>query len=160
MRFETIALAILAIAGAQAAQAQDGTLRPAHCRDRATLLVRGHNAPPFPVMLSSLDPGAQNARWHLMQVGERFAIVSYFTQYGTVALTVTGNGSAGSAVVASQWTQGGVQRWDAVNHVDRAWYFAWPGNGLALKAGDECNRGRPLVLGPNSGNNSWVWNAP
>ena len=50
MRFMTMVLCALAIASGQA-YAQ-GTLRPAECPQgiKATLMVRGHVGPPFPVV--------------------------------------------------------------------------------------------------------------
>src|SRR5262245_10885662 len=101
MRFVTMSLCAVAITGAQA-NAQEGTLRPSQCQSgiKATLLVHRHNAPPFPVVLSTVPSSYQNARWHLVPVGDQFGIVSFLTQYGTVAITSNGNGAA---VIATAW---------------------------------------------------------
>src|SRR5215216_5116988 len=99
MRFMTMVLCALATASGQA-YAQ-GTLRPAECPQgiKATLMVHNHLGQPFPVVLSTVPSSYDNARWHLVPVGDRFGIVSFFTQYGSVAITSTGTG----AVTASAW---------------------------------------------------------
>jgi hypothetical protein len=155
MRFVTMVSCALAIASGQA-EAQDGTLRPSQCRAgiKATLMVHGHNAPPFPVVLSTLDGNAQNARWHLVPVGDQFGIVSFLTQYGTVAITSAGNSAA---VVASPWNGSAQQLW-RVTTEGRSSTFASGSSSLYLKTGDQCRLSQPLVLGPESGNLSWVWN--
>lgn len=157
IRCVTVALSVMAIAVGQA-QAQQGALRPSQCAPnlgfKATLMVHGNPAPNFPVVLSTLGGNASNARWHLEPVGDRFSVVSFFTQYGTVAMTVTGGGAQGSAIIVSPWTRSAEQLW-TVNTDGSNSTFAW-GNGLYLRTG-ACRGAQPLVLGPATGNLSWVW---
>jgi hypothetical protein len=114
IRLVAITVAVLAIAVGQA-EAQQGVLRPSQCAPslgfKATIMVHGNPAPNFPVVLSTLGGNAPNARWHLQPAGDRFSIVSFFTQYGTVAMTVTGGGAQGSAIIVSPWTQSAEQLW-------------------------------------------------
>ena len=155
MRFVAMVLCALAIASGQAYA--EGNLRPSQCPQgqglKATLMVRGHNGPPFPVVLSTVDPSYLNARWHLVPVGDQFGIVSFLTQYGSVAITSTGNGAA---VVASPWNGNAQQLWRVTND-GRNSTFALGASGLYMRTG-QCNRGQPLVLAPDSGPIIWVWN--
>jgi hypothetical protein len=152
MRFVTMVLCALAIASGQA-YAQ-GTLRPAECPQglKATLMVRGHAGPPFPVVLSTVPSSYDNARWHLVPVGDRFGIVSFFTQYGSVAITSTGSG----AVTASLWDGNAQQLWRVTNE-GRSSTFALGSSAIYLKP-SACGAGRPVGVGPESGNLNWVWN--
>ena len=132
-----------------------GNLRPAECPQgiKATLMVHGHTGAPFPVVLSTVDSGYLNARWHLMQVGvgDRFGIVSSLTQYGTVAITSTGAG----AVTASLWDGNAQQLW-RVTTEGRNSTFALGSSALYLKPSG-CGPGQPVVVGPEGGNLNWVW---
>lgn len=164
MRILTTAFfCVLAIGiGHSDADAQDGSLRAAHCSNvtRPALLIHNHPRPPYPILLASLTPQAPNARWRLVPAGDKFGILSHFEQHGLVAITVTANGNAGETVVASPWIGSAQQLWNAVN-LGRLWTFTWPATGMALKtSADRCDRSVPMVLGPNSGGNSWIWNDP
>jgi hypothetical protein len=104
-------------------------------------------------VLSTLGGNAPNARWHLVPVGDRFGIVSFFTQYGSVAITSTGAG----AVTATLWKGNAQQLW-RVTSEGRSSTFALGSSALYLKTSDRCSPPQPLVVGPESGNLSWVWN--
>ena len=116
-------------------------------------MVHGHNAPPFPVVLSTVDPSYLNARWHLVPVGDQFGIVSFLTQYGSVAITSTGNGAA---VVASPWNGNAQQLWRVTNDGQKLDFR--PGLGGLYLRTTGCGRGQPLVLAPDTGPVIWVWN--
>ncbi len=157
------AVLCLVVLGQSAAHAQDGTLRPAYCNNvtRASLLVHGHPRPPYPILMASLNTTYPNARWKLVAVGDLFGIQSHFAQHGTVAMTVTGGGGAGTTVIASPWTGGGAQLFQAANVVGRLWNFTWLGTGMVLQTpGLRCNRSTSVVLGPANDGVSWIWNDP
>ena len=152
MRFVATVLCALAVASGQA-YAQ-GTLRPAECPQglKATLMVHRYKGPPFPVVLSTVPSSYDNARWHLVPVGDRFGIVSFLTQYGSVAITSTGSG----AVTASLWEGNAQQLWRVTNE-GRSSTFALGSSAIYLKPSG-CGTGKAVAVSPESGNLNWVWN--
>jgi hypothetical protein len=89
-----------------------------------------------------------------VQVGDQVGIVSFFTQYGSVAITSAGNGAP---VTASLWNGSAQQLWRVTND-GRNSTFAQGSSPLYLRTSDRCRPPQPLVLAPDSGPVIWVWN--